>query len=84
MTFSDPDKETFDHFEDGYFHPTQEEEESHGWIAVDWRDESGIERHLVPTWGKHHWLDGNCWCNPDRYFYEDGLHDWRHNPKEEE
>jgi hypothetical protein len=81
ISFSDPDEKD-DQFEDGYFCPTPEEEAIGGWVAVDWRDATGTERHIVPVKGKHHWLDGNCWCNPDRHFYPDGHSDWRHNEAE--
>ncbi len=79
ISFSDPDKKSHYRFENEYFHPTAEEEAKGGWIAVDWRDATGTERHILPVKGKLHWLDGNCWCNPDRHFYDNGGWDWRHN-----
>jgi hypothetical protein len=78
MSFSDPDDQN-EEFTDGYFHPTPEEKERHGWVCVSWRDAQGEEFHVVPTWTEDHFLDGSCWCGPIKKLREDDSWYWGHN-----
>jgi len=83
MSFSDPDNKD-QSFEDGYFHPTPEDKARHMWIAVDWRDATGTEQHVLPGWTEDHFLDEGCWCKPAKKFRDDGSWYWGHNEKEGE
>jgi hypothetical protein len=78
MSFSDPDDKS-QSFEDGYFHPTPEEKERRGWIAVNWHDATGTETHVVPVWTKDHFLGESCWCQPIKKVREDESWFWGHN-----
>ena len=79
IAFSDPDKESGELFEDGFFRPTPEEKEKVGWIAVQWHDSGGVEVHIVPVKGREHFLDKNCWCNPIKKVRDDDSWFWGHN-----
>lgn len=45
--------------------PTEEEAAAGNWAVVNVWDDKQPENHVLPTHGKKHSLDIDCWCQPD-------------------
>lgn len=44
--------------------PTEEEAAAGNWAVVNVWDDKQPENHVLPTHGKKHSLDIDCWCRP--------------------
>jgi hypothetical protein len=74
FAFSDPDKP------DGEREYTPNEEDAKAkWNVVEWRDEDGIAYHNMPTFGRRHIFNENCWCGTSKKIRDDGIPIITHN-----
>jgi len=59
--------------------PSPEDAAARKWAVVVWRDEHGSVDHVVPTFGRNHDLNPECWCNPVKGFRDDDSYYFTHN-----
>lgn len=76
--FSDPSTKE----DDGYYHPSEEEAAAGHWAVVNKQTDLGTVGHCVPTFGKHHLLAEECWCNPIKQMRDDDSWFLTHNKEQ--
>lgn len=50
--------------DDGCWHPTEQEQIEGRWAVLEVANDDLRTGHVVPTFGKAHKLEGDCWCEP--------------------
>jgi hypothetical protein len=62
MCFSDPHPGRID--DEDMYTPTEEEKAGGKWAVIEMNDREPVEGHVVPTYGRNHFLHQQCWCGP--------------------
>lgn len=60
--FSDPHPDRID--DEDMYTPTKDEMAAGKWAVIEMTDRDPVEGHIVPTFGKNHYLNQSCWCQP--------------------
>jgi hypothetical protein len=79
MCFSDPDPDPDAQDDNGFFHPKPEDVALHRWAVVEEFTPDGPTSHVIPCFGKLHFIGSTCWCNSAREVKDDGDLFWTHN-----
>lgn len=77
FAFSDPDKRMMER----EYIPNERDAQSK-WVVMEWRDEDGITYHTMPTFGRRHIFNENCWCGTSTKIREDGIPIITHNEEQ--
>lgn len=67
MSFSDPS----DKDDDGLYHPDADDMRLRKWAVVAENSDLGRMDHVIPCFGKLHYIGEICWCKPTKEFRED-------------
>lgn len=59
--------------------PSPEDAAARKWAVVEWRDEHGRVYHVIPSYGRNHELNPECWCKPVKGFRDDDSYYFTHN-----
>ena len=77
LCFSDPDPDAPE--DDGFYHPDSADAAAHKWAAVEHYNEEGPATHIIPCFGKLHFIEKTCWCGPKREVTDNDVLMFNHN-----